>query len=122
MPSRSTYIARSHRTWAVYWGNPRSAGTGNRTYDAPRDVRVRRDAVQKIFKNGAGEQTLSTSVIYCVEPLDLGGYIMVGRTRDLASDRTLPEKNRDAEEIGALMSSQSVDGRVTLRAFYMSRG
>jgi hypothetical protein len=107
---------------AVHWAVAGADGYGGRTFADPVEIAVRWQDEQKLFTNAAGREVVSAAVVYMIETLATGAYLMLGTLDDLASDDEGPLTHATAYEIGSMSSSPSMDATITLRKAYLARG
>lgn len=77
---------RAYFQKATYWSSPTQGGFGNITFDAPRVIMVRWEDRIEEFVDLAGSEHKSKAIVYSLEDLEIGGYLMKGESE--ASDPT----------------------------------
>jgi hypothetical protein len=104
---------------ATYWAPGPPSGYGSQiSYIAPREIRCRWEQVTdeelSVAYKVSGETNTSRSIVYCNEPLELGGYLFFG-----ASTKSLPAEQIGAFPIRAVSAIPSVSGGLTEYAAYL---
>lgn len=63
---------------ATYWGSPTQGGFGGITFSAPRTIMVRWEDRVESFTTIEGTELRSKAIVYTMEHLDIGGYLLKG--------------------------------------------
>lgn len=71
-------MSRHNHQTATYWGEGQLDGFAAMTHPAPVQIKVRWQDTQKLFIDDMGEQLLSRSIVYCQQPVAVGGYLYLG--------------------------------------------
>jgi hypothetical protein len=74
---------------AVYWGNPKSNGTGGNTYDTPIEIKCRWDYKTRMVLGANGLQINTDVDVLVTVDLVLGGFLFLGTLEDL-DDSSIP--------------------------------
>lgn len=78
----------------VYWGNPTSNGFGQKTFDAPVEIKCRWEESEGLKQSKQGEEKVPTNManmkIIHTSKLDLYGFIFLGSLSDIVGDNTNP--------------------------------
>ena len=68
---------------ATYWGNPVADGYGGYNYDDAVEIDCRWEDIQQRVISSAGEEIVSTAVVYPLTDLDNNGMIALSSLDDL---------------------------------------
>lgn len=80
---------------AVYWGNPQEDGYGQKTFDAPVEIKVRWEDVLNLMRTADGQELTCKAQVLVQQDVDRGGYLMLGSLDDIDSDITDSPQNID---------------------------
>ena len=120
MTARSRMTTANLKQTAVYWGGPASDGFGGRTFDEAVEISVRWEERSEMFRDAAGQEARSSTVVYVGADLDLGGYLYLGTLSDLASDEEAdPLVVENAFEIRGWSKIPSVKADLFVRKLWL---
>ena len=105
---------RNMRQTATYWEPGAPTASGGMSFSAPRQVLCRWQDKADLVRNNDGNETVSSAVVYPVEPLRRQGWLLLG-----VSSATDPRGIDGAHEIIAVGSSPSLDARLTLNKVWL---
>ena len=106
---------------AVYWAAPVAGGFGGYTFDDPVEISVRWEQKQELFIDAAGKEVRSNAVVYTVQDVDIGGYLLLGDLDDLDSTVIAPEDvtTGQAYEVRGFSKSPTIDGTRFVRKVWL---
>lgn len=120
MTGRSNLLTHALKQTAVYWANPRSDGTGGRTFDEAAEINVRWEEKQELFIDRSGQEVRSQAVVFVGQDVDMGGYLYLGRLADLSSaEEDDPLSIATAYEIRGTQKIPSIKAMCFMRKIWL---
>lgn len=105
---------RNMNQLATYWPPDGQDGFGMPRFSDPVPVYCRWQDKVELFRDAQGRETTSSAVVYPAQPLEIGGYLLLGKSE--AED---PKKVPGAKEIRQKGASPGLRGRVTLHKVWL---
>jgi len=78
-------IDRMRQQDAIYWSPLGNDGFGNKTYNAPVQLRVRWEKKREMVRDKNGQEVISQAIVYPPTELDLDGFLFEGLLIDFDS-------------------------------------
>lgn len=108
-------FSRQLRQCVTAWNAPVNDGFGGFSFAAPASMAGRWQDVQEIFTNPAGEEQLSSAIVYPAEDVAIGGYLYLGESA--ASDPTTVSGARRVEQFAVSPSMRAREGEYERKAW-----
>lgn len=105
--SITSFLTRTCKQTAVYWGNPVNDGQGGFTFDNPIEIKCRWEDRNETFVTSNGNEAVSKSIVYVLQDLDQEGCLYLGTLDDLLES---------AESEGTLIPNE-IEGAQIIRRF-----
>ena len=106
--SITSFLTRTCKQVAVYWGSPVNDGYGGKTFADPVEIFCRWEDKNEIFVAPNGDEAVSKSVVYVLQDLDQEGYLYLGTLDDLLES--------GGESTGELVPSE-IEGAQIIKRF-----
>lgn len=106
--SITSFLTRTCKQVAVYWGSPVNDGYGGKTFADPVEIFCRWEDKNEIFEAPNGDEAVSKSVVYVLQDLDQEGYLYLGTLDDLLES--------GGESTGELVPSE-IEGAQIIKRF-----
>jgi hypothetical protein len=95
----------------VYWGPAGVNGFGESLFQDPVELACRWEDKRELFRNKEGQEVMSSSVVYPVSAVSLGGYLFLGTLADLSSaEEDNPRLVQNAKEVRSTGASSNLKG------------
>lgn len=116
------FINRAHKQTIVYWALSARDGFGGATFSAPVEITGRWEEKSKMFTNSAGNQLISSSILYLNQDVSENDWVFLGELTDIADaiDETNPKNVPDAQQIRAFTKIPGIKGKKFQRAAFLS--
>lgn len=82
--SIDSFIRRTCKQTAVYWGNPVNDGD-DISYDAPVEIKCRWQDRKQVMMDDNGEKMISRALVFTTQELDYNGLLYLGTLSSLDS-------------------------------------
>ncbi len=102
-----SYITKNHKQTIVYWGTAAKDKWGDKTFAAPVEIVGRWEDKKELFRDIAGREVVSRSIVYLGQDVVEGEYLYLGTLASIASAAN-PESVSNAFEIRSFTKSPNI--------------
>jgi len=86
--SIETFLTRTCKQVAVYWGAPVEDGYGGKVFANPREIYCRWEELRQVISDAKGNEITSRAVVYVLEDLEEEGMLFLGTLDTLYDSAT----------------------------------